>query len=276
MDYYQTLGVKRGASDDEIKKAYRSMAMKHHPDRGGDEKTFKEVEEAYRTLSDPEKRQMFDMGVDPNRQQGNYRHQGNPFEFHFNTGNMDDIFESFGFGGRRPARNKSFNINVNIELEDILTGKEINAEVGIPGGKKNYITIEIPPGIHHGQQIRYSGMGDNSISNAKPGDLLVNVLIRNHRRFKRDGDNLVVDYPIRVWDAILGTSLEIITLDGKKLNITVPPGTQPETVLSCKGEGLPNMRSKQRGNLYVRIKVSIPRELTEQQKQLLYRIQNGI
>jgi DnaJ-class molecular chaperone len=189
---------------------------------------------------------------------------------------MDDIFESFGFGGRRPARNKSFNINVNIELEDILTGKEINAEVGIPGGKKNYITIEIPPGIHHGQQIRYSGMGDNSISNAKPGDLLVNVLIRNHRRFKRDGDNLVVDYPIRVWDAILGTSLEIITLDGKKLNITVPPGTQPETVLSCKGEGLPNMRSKQRGNLYVRIKVSIPRELTEQQKQLLYRIQNGI
>ena len=276
MDYYQTLGVKRGASDDEIKKAYRSMAMKHHPDRGGDEKTFKEVEEAYRTLSDPEKRQMFDMGVDPNRQQGNYRHQGNPFEFHFNSANMDDIFEGFGFGGRRQPRNKTYNINVTITLEDVLHGKNLSAEVGLPGGKKKIVNIEIPPGIQHGQQIRYSGMGDNSISNARPGDLIVNILISKHRHFKREGDNLILDKPISVWDALLGTKLDIETLDRKKLSINVPQGTQPDTVLSCRGEGLPNMRSKAKGNLYLRIKVSVPKELTEQQKQLVFRLQNGI
>ena len=276
MDYYNTLGVNRGASDDDIKKAYRKMAMKYHPDRGGDEKKFKEVEEAYRTLSDPEKRQMFDMGVDPNKQQGGFRQQGNPFEFHFNTGNMDDIFESFGFGGRRQPRNKTFNINVKITLEDVLHGKNLSAEVGIPGGKKKIVNIEIPPGIQHGQQIRYSGMGDNSIPNIRPGDLLVNVLILNHRHFKREGDNLILDNPVSVWDALLGTRVDIITLDNKKLSITVPQGTQPDTVLSCRGEGLPNMRSKVRGNLFIRIKVSIPKELTEQQKQLIYRLQNGI
>lgn len=276
MDYYQTLGVKRGASDAEIKKAYRSMAMKYHPDRGGDEKKFKEVEEAYRTLSDPEKRQMFDMGVDPNRQQGGFRQQGSPFEFHFNSANMDDIFEGFGFGGRRQPRNKTFNINVKITLEDVLNGKNISAEVGIPGSKKKIVNIEIPPGIQHGQQIRYSGMGDHSIPNVRPGDLIVNVLILNHRFFKREGDNLILDRPILVWDAILGTRVDITTLDNKKLSITVPQGTQPDTVLSCKGEGLPNMRTRVRGNLFVKIKVNIPKELTEQQKQLIYRIQNGI
>ena len=279
MDYYQTLGVKRGASDDEIKKAYRSMAMKHHPDRGGDEKKFKEVEEAYRTLSDPEKRQMFDMGVDPNRQQGGFRQQGNPFEFHFNSSNMDDIFESFGFGGfggRRQPRNKSFNINVAIDLEDVLTGKNINAEVGIPGGKKKLVTIEIPQGIHHGQQIRYSGMGDHSIPNANPGDLLVNVAVRNHRFFRREGDSLVLDKTISVWDALLGNKLEIETLDKKKLNISIPPGTQPETVLSCRGEGLPNMRSKVRGPLLIKIKVDIPKNLNMSQIEALKKIQNGI
>jgi len=279
MDYYNTLGVKRGATDDDIKKAYRKMAMKYHPDRGGDEKKFKEVEEAYRTLSDPQKRQIFDMGGDPNRQQGGFRQGDSPFEFHFNTGNMDDIFESFGFGGfggRRQPRNKSYNINVTISLEDVLNGKNISAEVGIPGGRKKIVNIEIPPGIQHGQQIRYSGMGDTSISNVKPGDLIVNVLVANHRHYKREGDNLILDKPITVWDALLGSKIEITTLSGKNLSITVPQGTQPDTVLSCKSEGLPNMRSKVRGNLYVRIKVSIPKELTEKQKQLIYRLQNGI
>ena len=276
MDYYNTLGVKRGASDDDIKKAYRKMAMKYHPDRGGDEKKFKEVEEAYRTLSDPQKRQIFDMGGDPNRQQGGFRQGDSPFEFHFNTGNMDDIFESFGFGRRQARRNKSLSINVQIDLEDVLRGKTINAEVGISGGKKNVINIEIPPGIHDGQQIRYNGMGDNSLSGIPPGDLIVNVRIKKHRIFKREGDNLVLDKPVLVWDALLGTKVEIDTLDGKKLHLSIPAGTQPDTILSCRGEGVPNIRNKVRGNLFVKVKVTVPKNLTDHQKLTLQQIRDGI
>ena len=276
MDYYSTLGLKRGASDEEIKKAYRSLAMKHHPDRGGDANKFKEVEEAYRTLSDPEKKRMFDAGIDPN-QQGGFRNQGSPFEFHFGSSNFEDMFNQFGFGfaGQRQPRNKSFNINVEIDLEDVLTGKQINAEVGVPGGKKKIINIEIPPGIENGQQIRYQGMGDSSIPNVRAGDLLVNVYVRPHIRFRREGSNLIHETTISAWTAMLGTKINITTLDNKTLNITIPPGTQPDTVLSCTGEGIPNVRSKQRGNLLIKIKVAIPKNLTQEQIKLVQALQNA-
>jgi curved DNA-binding protein len=277
MDYYSTLGLKRGASDADIKKAYRSMAMKHHPDRGGDEKKFKEISQAYDFLSDPEKRRMIDAGMDPN-QQGGFRQQGSPFEFHFGTGNMDDLFGNFGFGfGQRPMRrNKTLSINVEITLEDVLAGKDINAEIGIPGGRQKVINIQIPPGIEHGQQIRYEGMGDNSIPDVRAGDLIVNVLIRNHATFKREGTSLIIEKQVSVWDALLGTSIIIETLDQKTLNINIPAGTQPDTVMSCRGEGLPHMRTRQRGNLLIKIKVVVPKELTISQKQMIEQIRNGI
>jgi DnaJ-class molecular chaperone len=269
MDYYSTLGLKRGATDADIKKAYRSMAMKHHPDRGGDEKKFKEISQAYEYLTDPQKKSVIDMGGDPNQQQGfRGQGQGNPFEFHFGSGNFEDVFSQFGFG-RQQARNKSFNINVEITLEEVLTGKEINAEVGIPGGKKKIINIEVPAGIEHGQQIRYQGMGDNSVPSARPGDLLVNVFVRPHSTFRREGDSLIVEKTISVWEALLGVNVEIVTLDRKTLNITIPPGTQPETVLSCKGEGIPNMRSKVRGNMLIKIKVNIPKNLNASQLETI-------
>jgi curved DNA-binding protein len=276
MDYYSTLGLQRGASDADIKKAYRSMAMKHHPDRGGDEKKFKEISQAYDFLSDPEKRRMIDAGVDPNQQGGGFN-QG-PFEFHFNTGNMEDIFGNFGFGfgGRPMRRNKTLSINVEIGLEDILAGKDINAEIGIPGGRKKIINIQVPPGIEHGQQIRYEGMGDNSIPDIRAGDLIVNVLVRNHAEFKREGTSLIVEKEVTVWDALLGTSINIETLDQKTLNINIPAGTQPDTVMSCRGEGLPHMRTRQRGNLLIKIKVMVPKQLTISQKQLIEQIRNGI
>jgi len=278
MDYYSTLGLKRGASPDDIKKAYRSMAMKHHPDRGGDEKRFKEIEEAYRTLSDPQKKQMYDMGVDPNRQQGGFN-QG-PFEFHFGSGDLNDFFGNFGFGGfgRQPQRrNRSLSINIEITLEDVLTGKDFTAEVGVPGGNKKLINISIPAGVEHGQQIRFQGMGDDTMRDVRPGDLIVNIMIRDHAKFHRDGDNLFCEKTITAWDAMLGASVEIETLDKKTLNITIPPGTQPETVLSCRGEGLPNIRHKLRGNLMIKIKVEIPRRLDQNQINLIEKIKdNGI
>ena len=277
MDYYATLGLQRNASDAEIKKAYRSMAMKYHPDRGGDEKKFKEISQAYEFLSDPQKKQIIDLGGDPNAQPGMGGGQ-NPFEFHFNTGNMNDIFGNFGFGGfgRQPQRrNRSLNITVEITLEDVLTGKDFTAEVSIPG-KNKMINIQIPPGIEHGQQIRYEGMGDDSIPGLRPGDLLVNVIVREHARYKREGTSLIVEREVSVWDALLGASIEIQTLDRKTLSMSLPPGTQPDTVMSCKGEGLPNMRTRQRGNLLIRIKVMVPKILNPQQIDLIQQIKQGI
>jgi curved DNA-binding protein len=277
MDYYATLGLQKNASDADIKKAYRSMAMKHHPDRGGDEKRFKEISQAYEFLSDPQKKQIIDLGGDPNAQPGMGGFNQGPFEFHFNTGNFSDIFENFGFGGvgRQPMRrNRSLNINVEINLEDVLNGKDFTAEVSIPG-KNKMINIQIPPGIEHGQQIRYEGMGDNSIAGLRPGDLLVNVLVRTHNRFKREGTSLIVEREVDVWDALLGADIDIQTLDNKTLSIKIPPGTQPETVLSCKGEGLPNMRTRQRGNLLIRIKVVVPKILNPEQIKQIQQIKQG-
>jgi DnaJ-class molecular chaperone len=277
MDYYSTLGLKRGASDEEIKKAYRSMAMKHHPDRGGDERKFKEISQAYEFLSDPQKKQIIDLGGDPNAQSGGFHRQhGSPFEFHFGTEDLNDLFGNFGFGGRPQRRNKSLNINVEISLEDVLNGKTLNAEVGIPGGRKKMINIDSPAGIDHGQQIKYTGMGDNSIPDVRPGDLIVNVYISRHPVFRREGDSLIFEKTISAWDAMLGSDIDIVTLDKKNLNISIPPGTQPETVLSCRGEGLPNMRSKQRGNLLIKIKVAIPKNLSIEHLQVIKKLKDGI
>lgn len=276
MNYYNTLGVNKNASEDEIKTAYRKMAMKHHPDRGGDEKRFKEIEEAYRTLSDPEKRRMIDMGMDPNSMpnQGGYN-QG-PFEFHFGSDNFNDIFGNFGFGGfgRPQRRNKSLSVNVHIDLEDVLTGKDISAEISTPSGKKKLVNIHIPQGVESGQQIKYKGMGDQSMVDLPAGDLIVNLIIRQHDVFQRDGDMLMMKKTVSVWDAILGTSINITTIDRKTLTVLVPAGTQPDTLLSCKGEGMPNIRSKQRGNLLIKIQVEIPKNLNQETTELVQQIKN--
>jgi curved DNA-binding protein len=239
--------------------------MKHHPDRGGDEKKFKEVTEAYETLSDPQKKQMIDMGVDPNAQHTSYR-QGSPFEFHFNSGNFEDIFSNFGFGGRPVRKNKTLNVNIEVALEDILKGRVIDAEIGIPNGSKRLVNIEVPPGIENGQQIRYRGMGEHTLKDVPPGDLIVNVLVKQHSVFQRQGDMLMIKKFISPWDAILGTEITIETIDKKTLTIGIPAGTQPDTVLSCRGEGLPNMRTKVRGNLLIKVQIEIPKNLNSEQK----------
>lgn len=284
MDYYSTLGVGRNASQDEIKSAYRKLAMKHHPDRGGDEATFKKISEAYDTLSDPKKKEIVDLGGDPNQQNqgfGGHNFNQGPFEFRFNTGNvppgMEDIFGHFGFGSRPARKNKTLNIHVDITLLDVLTGKELNAEITIPGtARRKMINISIPAGIEHGQQIRYEGMGDDSVRDLKPGDLIVNVNVMQHPKFRREYSNLVVEHPISAWDAMLGTQTNIETLDGKTLTINIPPGTNPGTILSCRGEGLPAMRTRNRGNLLISIKVDIPKNLTPLQIEKIKEIKNNI
>lgn len=289
MDYYSTLGLQRGASAEDIKKAYRKLAMTHHPDRGGDQAKFKQISEAYEYLTDPQKKQMIDAGIDPNQQNtgpqpGNpfgFSTGGQPFEFHFGAGdNIHDIFSQFGFGGpfgaRPQPKNRTMSIQIEITLEDVLKGKNITANVGMPGQPSKNVSIDIPPGIESGQQIKYDGMGDHSITHLRPGDLIVNVTVAHHPVYAREGDNLIYNYNVSAWDAMLGTVCDIRTLDGKQLKITIPPGTQPDTVLSCRGEGLPNLRTRQRGNLLIKVKIEIPRNLTDEQRQQIQNIKNGI
>jgi DnaJ-class molecular chaperone len=283
MDYYSTLGLQRGATDADIKKAYRSMAMKHHPDRGGDEKKFKEISQAYEFLTDPQKKQMIDAGMDPNRQQqgGGFYHQGggSPFEFHFGGApGMDDLFgQAFGFGFRNQMRkNRTLNVNVELTLNDIIAGKELNAELNVPGGQSKIVNISIPPGVQHGQQIRYQGMGDQTMRDVPAGDLIVNVYVKAHPEFYREEDDIVTEKRVDVWQAMLGSAITISTVDGKNLTINIPHGTQPDTVLSCKGEGIPNMRTRVRGNLLVRIKVDIPKNLSKSQLQKIQEIRDGV
>jgi len=277
MNYYSTLGVSQTASQDEIKTAYRKLAMKHHPDRGGDPKKFQAIQEAYDTLSDDEKRRQYDNPNPFNNMGGG----GNPF----NNMNPDDIFGSFfgsgpfsfHFGNSpQPQRNTNITAVVDITLADVLTGKNIDAQVSFRNGDTKLVSINIPAGVDDGSQIRYPGMGDHSIPRFPPGDLIVSVRIIPHPVWRREGLDLVCDHSVDVWEALLGSSLTVTTLDNKSFTISVPAGTQPDTVLSCRGEGLPHPRSGHRGNLLVRIKVSIPRTLREDQKLLVEKLKNGI
>jgi DnaJ-class molecular chaperone len=257
MDYYKILGLSVGATDDEIKKAYRKLAMKHHPDRGGSEEQFKDIATAYEILSDPVKKQRVDNGQDPNGADQQFHGGFNPFDF----------FHGGPHGFHHVQRNTSLSIHVEVSLEEVLSGKSFDADLAYPSGQKKTIKLEIPSGVLHGQQIRYQGLGDDSIAGIPPGDLIVNVAVRPHRGFRREGDALVVEKSISVWDAILGTKLEIHTLDGRTLNLTIPAGIQPETVLSCNGEGLPNIQTKRRGNMLIKVKIKIPKDLTPEQIQ---------
>ncbi len=265
-DYYKILGVNKNANPEEIKKAYRSLAMKHHPDRGGDANKFKEIEEAYRTLSDDQKRAEYD----------------NPQQAYNSTIN-EEIFEQFfrnpfgGFSsGFRSARNPNVNVTVDVTLEDAFNGKTIDAEIGLSNGSTKLISIQVPPGIDTGMQIKYNGMGETLNPRLPPGDLIVTVRVLNHSIWKREGNNLIYEKSISVWDALLGTSLTLVTIDGRTITITIPAGTQPDSILSCKGEGMPHVRSKAKGNLLIRIKVSIPKDLTTSDISKIKQLRNEL
>lgn len=270
MDHYTTLGLTKNATADEIKQAYKKLAMKHHPDRnGGNEAKFKEISSAYETLSDPNKRQMYDYGQDPSSTFSS-GFGSNPFEFNFNSSIFDDIF---GFQRQRVPRNKSFSVNVTLTLEEVLSGKEITIDIGVPGQNKKTISISIPAGIENGQSIKYAGMGDDSIPNVPPGDLIANVQVLNHPVFDRSGSDLIYQHTISAWDAMVGTTLELETLSKKTISIKIPAGTQPDTVLQCRGEGLPRARSTTVGNLCIRVKIKIPTNLTESQITAIKQLQ---
>jgi curved DNA-binding protein len=254
-DYYNILGVTKSSSQDEIKKAYRKLAMKHHPDRGGDSAKFQEIQNAYETLSNPQKRQEYD----------------NPMpEFRFNTGNMDgfeDIFSQFGFGRRqqRPPtrRNSSITIQVKMTLKEVLEGKDVVGSIRLPSGKDQTLQIKIPKGVRSGDQIKYQGLGDDSIPNIARGDLIAQVIELPDPKFTRDNENLYTEFAISAFDAILGTVIIVDTISDSKLEISVPAGIQPGQSIICRGYGLPFPQRESRGNMYVKINVKTPTGIEE-------------
>lgn len=281
-DYYKILGVPKTASDDDVKKAYRKQAMKHHPDRGGDEKLFKELNEAYEILSNKEKRNLVDQGIDPlNPNQGGFhRHQGaSPFEFHFHSGNMEDVFRNFGFGGfggfgqqdNRP-RNKTLHVEIKITLEEAYTGVDKNIQVRF-GNRTKVVNVDIPAGIEHGSTIRYPGLGDDSIPGIPAGDLTISIFVQRNPNFAREGLNLLTDVTIDCFDAILGTSVQVTTLDNRVLDVTVPAGTQPGTTLGLKNEGMRDQYGNV-GRLYLRINITIPVNLDSNKINLIKQVKN--
>ena len=273
MDYYQTLGVSKNASDDEIKRAYRKLAMKHHPDRGGDQNEFTKVQEAYNTLSDPQKRQQYD-----NPQPQGFQFNGNAppgFEDLFSTffgqgfANQGGPF-NFGFRQQASQRNHAVGLQTAITLEEAYAGKEVIASFNLPNGENRTITVKIPPGIQDGAVLRIQGVGEHTHRHLPPGDVHLTVHVRAHPEFTRVGDDLHKDVPISVWDAIIGKDVLINCVDGRQVMAKVPPGIQPGASLRLHGYGMPNQNDNRfKGNLLLKLQIVIPTNLSEEQKDLI-------
>jgi curved DNA-binding protein len=271
-DYYRALGIQKGASDDEIKKAYRKLAMKHHPDRGGDQAEFQKIQEAYATLSDPQKRAEYDNPAPQGFQQFGGMPPG--FEDLFRGmggGGFQDFGNMFGFRQpQRPAKNRDISLETQITLEDAFSGKTLMANIQLPSGREQVLEIKIPPGISSGQRLRLQGMGDDSNPHLNKGDIYITIHIARHDMFERDGDDLVTEITISAWNAMLGTETTIKTLDNRQLQVSVPAGTQPGSTLRLAGYGMPNIQDNRfKGNILLNINVKIPTNLTDEQKNLI-------
>lgn len=271
-DYYSILGLNKNASQDEIKQAYRRLASQHHPDRGGDTKTFQEIQSAYATLSDPEKRAQYDT---PQPQMGGFHFHASGFPPGF-----EDIFSHFGdnhpfasFFNRRQPQNKSLNIQVSITLEEAFNGKQLIANLKLPSGKEQLLEVKIPPGIHDGQTLRLSGMGDDTHPNLPRGDLHLTVSVQSHSEFVRQGDDLIKQVNLNCLEAIIGKKISVRTIDDKTLEININPGTQHGQTLSIHGHGMPNISNPlMKGRLLLNVNIIVPTDLSLDQINLIKQV----
>ena len=254
MDHYKTLGIDRDATSEQIKSAFRKLAMQHHPDRNGDEAEFKKINEAYDTLSNPKRKEEYDSILDAAKNADFSSFFNDPF---------DNFFKPHT---TRVKRNLTTVVEIVVTLEEVLKGKQVVADVTLPSGNTKTLTFTIPPGVTNGQQVRYPNIGDDSVKDSPPGDLIVRVHVSKHTAFTREDNHLICVQTISAFDAMLGTSFDIRTLDSKTLTVKVPAGSQPGTLLSCKGEGLPKLgQENSRGNLYIKLDVKLPVCKTQEQ-----------
>ncbi len=314
-DYYQTLGVSKNADQDEIKKAYRKLARKYHPDVNPDdpnaEEKFKDINEAYQVLSDEDKRQKYDRfgsqwkqyqqrgGRSEDFDWSQWAAQGQPGGTQYRTvsqeefeqmfggglGGFSDFFETLfggvgGVGGARRTTQRSrpqtmrqardIEHPVDITLEEAFNGT--TRLLSFEGGRR--IEATIPPGVKTGSKIRLSGQGAEGARGA--GDLYLKIKVLPHHKFTRDGDDLRIDQPVDFFTALLGGEVKVATID-KEVNLTVPPGTDSGKTFRLKGLGMPKLNRKdQRGDLYVRLQIQVPKDLTSAQKKKFKELQEAM
>ena len=305
-DYYDILGVKRGASEEEIKKAYRKLAMQYHPDRNQGKKEaeerFKEVNEAYAVLSDKKKRQEYNSF---GRTGFNKRYSQEDIFKGFDIGEMfkdfgfgtEDVFSSIFGGGRRTSRKMNFKdflnnsyaqsnfgttqgrygsprkgsdlvYDLSVTLEEVASGASKQVAFRKEDGELARVNVKIPQGISTGKKLRIPGRGLKGGTGGLPGDLYIKITVKDHPVFEREGSDLHVDKEIQFTQAALGTIIEAPTLNGLR-KVKVPPGTQSHSKIRLKGYGLPRFQGKDKGNLYVQIIVRIPKKLSKKQRGLL-------
>ena len=248
-DYYSTLGVGKNADADEIKKAYRKLAGKHHPDKGGDTATFQKIEEAYRILSDPNQRQQYD----------NPMMQGNPFQgfpgggfqFNMNGFNMDEMFgQMFRQHHQHHQQQNTYRTSYWISLEQAYKGGEEMLKLQTPTGL-HMVKVNIPKGVPDGGQVRYEKVVDSS-------DLIVEYRIHPHLQYERKMNDLHSNHSISVLDLIVGTTIKFTTMGGKTLDVTVQPMTQPFMHLKLAGHGMPIQGTNAYGDQIILLKPFIP------------------
>jgi curved DNA-binding protein len=277
-DYYETLGVPRAATTDEIRSAYRKLARRYHPDINKDEdaeERFKEVGEAYEVLSDPEKRERYDR-LGANWRQGDdvsgapgfdgfERAPPDGVRFEFGDGTFSDFFESL-FGSARTGdirmRGADQEAVVDLSLEEAAAGGPLRVSLG--DGRS--FTVNVPAGVRDGQRIRVAGRGGEGVGGGATGDLYLRVRLRPHRVFRVDGRDLHVDVPVTPWDAALGTTLEVPTLTGSA-KVRLPAGSSSGRRLRLRGKGMPDRRSRH-GDLYATVRIMVPDELDERERKL--------
>jgi curved DNA-binding protein len=305
-DYYETLGVAKTASADEIKSAFRKLARKHHPDMAkpkekiSAEEKFKQINEAYEVLSDPEKRSRYDqLGADWNQPGGFQpppdwgrggtgggfrRHtggNGGGVEFEFGGTGFSDFFEAFfgggrgesafggGFGRRPPSaeRGQDVEADIMVTLEEALNGSTRQVSLRRSDSEKvETYQVKIPRGVHEGQRIRLVGQGEAGARGGKKGDLFLRVRLARHPDFAVEGNDLVHEADLSPSQAVLGTELEVPTLEGYR-RLKIPPGTQAGQRFRLRGRGLP-ATSGDRGNLYVVTQITIPKKLSDAERAI--------
>lgn len=290
-DYYKILGVDKSASPAGIKKSYRKLALKYHPDHNEGDKSaeakFKDLNEAYAVLRDPEKKQQYDMfGAEgfQNRfsQEDIFRDfdLGSIFkEFGFGRGGRGQggYSQTFGGGGRgfngfqnRQQRMKGQNLiyELHMTLEELTqpTSKTIAYQIN---GRHGQVSVKVPAGIKGGQKLRLQGKGQPGPNGGPPGDLFVQIKETPHPRFRRENADLYLKQKIRFSQAVLGADIEVSTLEKKILKLKIPPGTQNNAKFRLKNFGLPIYNGSGKGNAYVEINIDVPKELTDEQKDLV-------
>ena len=264
-NFYDTLGVAETASEKEIKNAFKALAKKHHPDQGGDENKFKEINEAYDTLKNSEKRQEYDAMRKYGTRGSGLNQQGNDF---FSEDIFQDFFSGFGFGpGRgqtrvyrtRPRTNQSVNIRITLSIKEVYHATEKTISIRLPSGRDEIVHLKIPAGVQNGAVFKYKGLGDDTDKNLERGDLLCTVSVLDSDGYTRKGNDLYTDKTISCFDAIRGTEFKIRTLDERILSVKVSAGTQPDATIVLKGQGMPIHDTLNiKGNMYIKINVLIP------------------